>query len=82
MLGPAKAFVKSLLAARHRKMRAEELRASRPLITKSGLRSGLESLGINSGDAVMLHSSLKSIGFVDGGPRTMLEALIEAVGPS
>jgi aminoglycoside 3-N-acetyltransferase len=82
MLGPAKTFVKSLLAARHRKKRAEELRASRPLITKSELRSGLESLGINSGDAVMLHSSLKSIGFVDGGPRTMLEALIEAVGPS
>ena len=82
MLGRTKAFVKSLLAARHRAKRVDELRASRPLITLAELRAGLESLGIAAGDTVMLHSSLKSIGFVDGGPRTMLQALIEAVGPS
>ena len=82
MLGRTKAFVKSLLAARHQAKRTDELRASRRLIPKAELRSGLESLGIAAGDTVMLHSSLKSIGFVDGGPRTMLEALVEAVGPS
>ncbi len=82
MLERTKTFVKSVLAARHRKKRADELRASRRLVSKSELRSGLEGLGIEAGDAVMLHSSLKSIGFVDGGPRTVLEALIEAVGPS
>jgi aminoglycoside N3'-acetyltransferase len=81
MLGPAKTFVKSILAARHRKRRDEELRATRRLITKRTLRAGLESLGIEAGDALMLHSSLKSIGYVDGGPRTVLEALVEAVGP-
>jgi aminoglycoside N3'-acetyltransferase len=82
MLEQAKTFVKSLLAAREQKRRAEALSASRRHITKSELRSGLESLGIVAGDAVMLHSSLKSIGFVDGGPRAFLEALIEAVGPT
>ena len=82
MLGRTKAFVKSLLAARHRAKRVDELRASRPLITLGELRVGLESLGIVAGDTVMLHSSLKSIGFVDGGPRTMLQALIDAVGPT
>ncbi len=82
MLGQAKAFVKSLLDVRHRKKRADELRATRRLITKDDLRVGLESLGIRAGDAVMLHSSLKSIGFVDGGPRTVLESLVEAVGPT
>ena len=82
MLRRTKALVKSLLARRHRAKRAAELRASRRLITKGELRRGLESLGITAGDTVMLHSSLKSIGFVDGGPRTMLEALVDAVGPT
>ena len=82
MLGRTKAFVKSLLDARHQAKRADELRASRRLITKAELRSGLEGLGIVAGDVVMLHSSLKSIGYVDGGPRTVLAALIEAVGPT
>ena len=82
MLAQAKKLVKSVLEARHRKKRAEELRATRRLITKDELRAGLESMGIVAGDAVMLHSSLKSIGFVDGGPRTVLEALVEAVGPA
>jgi len=82
MLARTKAFVKSLLARRHQAKRADALRASRRLITKTELRSGLESLGIRAGDTVMLHSSLKSIGYVDGGPRTVLEALVDAVGPS
>ncbi|MEO8936702.1 MAG: AAC(3) family N-acetyltransferase [Burkholderiaceae bacterium] len=82
MLARTKDFVKSLLAARHQRQRADELRASRRLIPKSELRSGLEALGIARGDTLMLHSSLKSIGFVDGGPRAVLEALVEAVGPS
>ena len=82
MLGRTKAFVKSLLAARHQRQRVDELRASRRTIPKSELREGLEGLGIRHGDTVMLHSSLKSLGFVDGGPRTVLEALVEAVGPT
>ncbi len=82
MLRQAKDLVRSLLEARHQKRRAEELRATRRIVTKAELRDGLDSLGIHPGDAVMLHSSLKSIGFVDGGPRTVLEALIEAVGPT
>ncbi len=82
MLSPVKSFVKSILAARHREKRAAELRASRRLITKAELREGLESLGVRSGDALMLHSSLKSIGYVDGGPRAVLESLIDAVGPT
>ena len=82
MLDQAKTFVKSLLAARERKQRAAALSATRRHVTKAELRSGLEALGIVAGDAVMLHSSLKSIGFVDGGPRAFLESLIDAVGPT
>ncbi len=80
MLDKAKQLVKALLASRHQQQRAAEMKASRRLVTKAELRRGLESLGIGAGDVVMLHSSLKSIGFVEGGPRTVLEALVEAVG--
>jgi aminoglycoside N3'-acetyltransferase len=82
MLDQAKTFVKSLLAAREQKQRSAVMSATRRHVTRSELRSGLEALGIVTGDAVMLHSSLKSIGFVDGGPRTVLDALVEAVGPA
>ncbi len=82
MLDQAKAFVKSVLAARREKQRASALADTRRHVTKTELRAGLESMGIVAGDRVMLHSSLKSIGFVEGGPRAFLEALIEAVGPT
>ncbi len=32
------------------------------------------------GDAVILHSSFKSLGTVDGGPNTVIDALLDAVG--
>ena len=81
MLDQAKTFVKSVLAAREQKRRDAATSATRRHIPKSEIRSGLEALGIVDGDVVMLHSSLKSIGFVEGGPRAFLEALVEAVGP-
>ena len=82
MLDQTKAFVRSLFAERHRRRRERELRSTRRVVTIASLRSDLEALGIASGDTVMLHSSLKSIGFMEGGPRSVLLALIEAVGPS
>lgn len=82
MLDGPKAFVKSVLAARRANRSAAEHQATRRSITPAELRSGIESLGIVAGDIVMLHSSLSSIGFVEGGPRTVLDALVDAVGPS
>lgn len=82
MLDHAKSFVESVLAARRAKQRAAALADSRRHVTKGELRAGLEAFGIRAGDVVMLHSSLKSIGYVEGGPRTFLEALVEAVGPT
>ncbi len=40
----------------------------------------LTSLGLKKGDLVNVKASLKSIGFVDGGIKTLLDALLEAVG--
>ena len=45
------------------------------------LRADLRRMGIQTGDELIIHSSMKSIGRVRGGPRTVIRALQEAVGP-
>lgn len=41
----------------------------------------LIALGVRPGDLLMVHSSLRSIGLVDGGPETVVDALLQALGP-
>lgn len=43
--------------------------------------SGLASVGVTPGDTVMFHSSLSSMGHVIGGPNTVIEGFLQAVGP-
>lgn len=50
-------------------------------VTRSQLVSDLRALGLPTGATVMVHTSLRSLGWVIGGPQTVLEALREAVGP-
>ncbi len=59
--------------------RAREIKRTAPRITRERLVGDLQSLGICEGDVVLLHSSLKSIGYVDGGPNTVLAAFIEVI---
>ncbi|MBE6687718.1 MAG: AAC(3) family N-acetyltransferase [Ruminococcaceae bacterium] len=40
----------------------------------------LISLGLNKGDSVIVHSSLSSMGYVEGGAQTVIDALTEVVG--
>ena len=44
------------------------------------IASDLEALGIQSGDIVLVHSSLKSLGHVKGGPETVIQGLLQAIG--
>lgn len=41
----------------------------------------LRQLGLQAGDTILVHSSLKSLGAVSGGATTVIEALLEAVSP-
>ena len=44
------------------------------------LRRDLENIGIGPGDTLVVHSSLKSMGYVDGGPLSVIAALSDAIG--
>lgn len=50
------------------------------VLTRQQLADAFAGLGIQQGDAVILHSSFKSLGTVDGGPNTVIDALLDAVG--
>ncbi|MEM1297980.1 MAG: AAC(3) family N-acetyltransferase [Pseudomonadota bacterium] len=51
------------------------------ILGRDDLVAGLRGLGIRAGDGVFCHVSLGAVGHVIGGPRGLIEALIEAVGP-
>lgn len=66
--------------ARARK-RVQQLEESQPHVDVASLARDLSALGLRRGDVLFLHSSLKSLGFVDGGPPTLFEALQRVIGP-
>ncbi len=49
-------------------------------ISRQMLAEDLRRLGVREGDCVMLHSSLSSLGRVDGGAETVVEAFLDALG--
>jgi aminoglycoside 3-N-acetyltransferase len=49
--------------------------------TTATLTADLRALGVVPGDALLVHSSMKSLGFVAGGAQAVVEALLSAVGP-
>lgn len=49
-------------------------------ITKDEIKAALRELGIHTGQVLMVHTSLSSIGYVCGGAQTVIESLIETVG--
>jgi aminoglycoside 3-N-acetyltransferase len=52
-----------------------------PLVTSSRLTEDFRALGVRSGSILMLHASLRAVGWVVGGPDVVLSALRDALGP-
>ena len=48
--------------------------------TQNDIVDDLKRLGLERGDVVEVHSSLRSMGFVEGGAPTVINALMDAVG--
>ena len=45
------------------------------------IADGLRSLGVDAGVVVFVHSSLSSLGHVDGGAETVVDAFLDVLGP-
>ncbi len=50
-------------------------------LRKQDIVEDLRKVGVGPGMTIMVHSSLSALGHVEGGAETLIEALIEAVGP-
>ncbi|MNK39349.1 SPBc2 prophage-derived aminoglycoside N(3')-acetyltransferase-like protein YokD [compost metagenome] len=81
MLDEAKRAARGALEAWRHAASARHMRQSRPHVTRAGLAADLARLGIASGDTLFIHSSLKSLGYVEGGAPAVVHALQDAVGP-
>jgi aminoglycoside 3-N-acetyltransferase len=51
-------------------------------VTTDRIRAALGRLGVREADALLVHASLSSLGFVPGGAQAVVEALTAAVGPA
>lgn len=49
-------------------------------ITQKDIYDGLRHLGLKAGDTVLVHSSLSSFGFVEGGIASVINALLDTTG--
>jgi aminoglycoside 3-N-acetyltransferase len=52
------------------------------VVTRSRLSTDLRALGLAEGDCVMLHESVREIGWVVGGPDVVLDAVLDVLGPA
>ncbi|MCK4625585.1 MAG: AAC(3) family N-acetyltransferase [Phycisphaerae bacterium] len=50
-------------------------------LTGSDIAAAFRQVGLETGDSLVVHSSFRSIGPVDGGPRTLIQALLDVIGP-
>src|SRR5688500_10428768 len=57
-----------------------QVRSSRSMTDRTGITEDLHRLGLAVGDALVVHSSLRSIGPVEGGAEAVVAALLDVVG--
>lgn len=56
------------------------MKGSEGLVTGKMICADLKKLGLKAGDTVLVHSSLSSIGKVEGGADTVIDTLLEVIG--
>ncbi len=59
-----------------------EVTVGRAVVDLGRLRANLGSLGVRRGQDLLVHCSLRAIGWVEGGPATLLQAIQDVTGPA
>ena len=70
------------LKKNQRRKQLQQQQENKSGISKQRLIDDLKKIGLKNGDSVLVHSSLSKIGFVEGGPKTVVDALFDVVGES
>jgi aminoglycoside 3-N-acetyltransferase len=65
-----------------RKLKNQGLLLFERQLRKSDLAAALWRLGVRKGDVVVAHTSLSGFGYIEGGAETMIDVLLEAIGPN
>ncbi len=60
----------------------EKQRAIGDIVTKAYLQKQLQDMGIAAGDHLMVHTAMSKMGYLENGPQTFIDALLEVVGPT
>lgn len=71
-----------VLRKRIRRIQLLSQKKSGKIITRDRLISDFQKAGIYKGSVVMVHSSLSKIGMVEGGAKTVIDALLNVIGDS
>ena len=51
------------------------------VVRRSELVRGIRAIGVREGAIVFVHTSMRALGWVVGGPETVVRAMLDAVGP-
>ena len=49
--------------------------------TQKDVQLAVESIGVNSGDILLVHSSYKSLGVMEGGAEAVISGILDVLGP-
>lgn len=80
MLKMIKEALKGVIAKIRQSRRKVEIKQTARHVTRQEITKNLWQMGIKPGDILFIHSSLKSLGFVPGGPKEVIAGLLDAVG--
>lgn len=73
---PAKKAIRRLI----KKAKLQSFKRNAETHTLEVLKADLRKLGLQEGDVLYTHSSLKSLGYIEGGVETVICAMMEVVG--
>lgn len=77
-----KRMIKLVIKKINQVRREKNIRRKCEFITKARILNDIKQLGVREGDNLLLHSSLKSIGYVEGGALTVIEAILQVISSS